>query len=298
MPVALENTVDDVALVFEGGGMRGAYTAAVVSTLIDEGLHFPHVSGISAGSSHVVNYVSRDSDRARATFVDIAADPRCGGWHYWRAGKGLFNVEFLYDEVVRPGGPLPFDLETFRASPATVRIGSFNATAGRPEWFTREDMPDVYSMAQRVRASSTLPMLMPPVELDGSVYFDGALGFNGGIALDAPMRDGYKKFVVVMTRARDYVKTRERAWLEETVRTRFRKYPAMVDGVINRAARYNAVRARLLEMEARGQAWLFFPENITIPNTEMSVERLQDAYDSGMEQMQRSLPSLKKFLGV
>ena len=31
----------DTALVFEGGGMRGVYTAGLVATLIEAGLDFP-----------------------------------------------------------------------------------------------------------------------------------------------------------------------------------------------------------------------------------------------------------------
>lgn len=42
---------DDVALIFEGGGMRAAYTAAVVKTLVDAGIVFSKVYGISAGSA-------------------------------------------------------------------------------------------------------------------------------------------------------------------------------------------------------------------------------------------------------
>lgn len=46
----LAPNVLDTALVFEGGGMRNAYTAAVVAELLAQGIHFGHVSGISAGS--------------------------------------------------------------------------------------------------------------------------------------------------------------------------------------------------------------------------------------------------------
>lgn len=81
-------TIDDTALVFEGGGMRNAYTAALVSRLIAEGINFPHISGVSAGSSHLCNFTSRDAIRSHATFVDLVEDhvvikdeAECGAEH-------------------------------------------------------------------------------------------------------------------------------------------------------------------------------------------------------------------------
>ena len=71
MTTSFDPNITDVALIFEGGGMRAAYTAAVVTRLLEEGINFGAVYGISAGSSHTVNYVSRDSERARASFTDL-----------------------------------------------------------------------------------------------------------------------------------------------------------------------------------------------------------------------------------
>ncbi|NLH70181.1 MAG: patatin family protein, partial [Brooklawnia sp.] len=47
-PVQLTSNVTDAALIFEGGGMRASYTAAVVVALLNAGLHFDWVAGISA----------------------------------------------------------------------------------------------------------------------------------------------------------------------------------------------------------------------------------------------------------
>ena len=73
MPTAPVVNVPDVALVFEGGGMRAAYTSAVVVALVEAGLVFPFVAGISAGASNTVNYLTGDAWRARASFTTFAA---------------------------------------------------------------------------------------------------------------------------------------------------------------------------------------------------------------------------------
>lgn len=71
--------VPDVALVFEGGGMRATCTAALVQVVLEEGWSFPWVGGISAGSMHTVNMVSRDRWRTREAFVALTTDPLAGG---------------------------------------------------------------------------------------------------------------------------------------------------------------------------------------------------------------------------
>ena len=144
--------IDDTALVFEGGGMRGAFTAGITATLIDEGIDFPHVSGISAGSSNTVNYVSRDAQRAHDTFTTVADSPEFGGIKHWVHGRGMFNVDYLYDEIAQPDGDAPLDLDTFLSNPAEVRIGAFNATRGEEVWFTKEDMRTVEEIGRCVRA--------------------------------------------------------------------------------------------------------------------------------------------------
>ncbi|HCX03129.1 MAG TPA: patatin family protein, partial [Clostridiales bacterium] len=76
----IKNNIKDTALIFEGGGMRASYTAGILNNLLENKLYFNYIAGISAGSSHTVNYVSRDKERAKKSFVDFVKDPNFGGW--------------------------------------------------------------------------------------------------------------------------------------------------------------------------------------------------------------------------
>ena len=89
--LTLSSNVHDTALIFEGGGMRVSYTAAVVVALLDAGVHFDWVAGISAGSSNTANYLARDQRRARRSFVEFATDPQFGDLRTFIKGQGLFN---------------------------------------------------------------------------------------------------------------------------------------------------------------------------------------------------------------
>jgi len=290
--------IDDTALVFEGGGMRGAFTAGIVATLIEEGIDFPHVSGISAGSSNTVNYVSRDAKRAHDTFTTVADSPEFGGFRHWIEGRGMFNVDYLYDEIAQPDGDAPLDLDTFLANPAEVRIGAFNATRGEEVWFTKDDMRTVEEVGRCVRASSTLPIIMPTVTIDGDTYVDGALGPNGGIPLDAPMRDGYRKFFVVLTRPRDFVKTPTKPGVCSALRLAFPRLPSIAEAVARRTVAYNAARRKLFQLEEQGRALIVTPGDLGIDKMEMNVDRLEDAYDAGVVRARADLPRWEAFLGL
>ena len=113
----------DVALIFEGGGMRNSYTAPMVVELLARNLNFGCVYGISAGSSHTVNYLVRDATRARASFVELVKYPRFGGWGSFLRGTGYFNSPYLYEELIEnapAGDPMAFDWDTFAANPAVL----------------------------------------------------------------------------------------------------------------------------------------------------------------------------------
>ena len=267
--IATMVTIDDTALVFEGGGMRNAYTAALVSRLIAEGINFPHISGVSAGSSHLCNFPSRDAIRSHATFVDLVEDPEFGGLKHFRKGHGYFNAEYIYQQICYPDGVLPFNMDTFLANPATTRVATFNASRGEERWFSKEEM-------------STLD----------------ALGPNGGLPFDQPLREGYRKLLVVLTRPRDYVKAPMPASVGALLRTAYRQFPSVFEGVAQRPDRYNAGRKFLFELEERGQAYVFAPDNLWINNTESRRERLEATYRAGLVQAVREMPAIKAFLGL
>ncbi|AXH98123.1 patatin family protein [Ornithinimicrobium avium] len=276
--------------------MRASYTSGLLVALLEAGLHLDWVGGISAGASNTANYVSRDAWRARHSFTDFAADPRFGDWRTLVRGQGLFNAHYIYEETGLPGAALPFDWATFVADPATVRIGAFNATRGEQVWWGRQDFGSMADLMVRVRASSTMPVVMPPVTIDGEVYVDGALGPAGGIPLDAARADGYGRFLAVLTRPRGYVKTPSRTdWY---VRRHFRRLPAVAEALRQRPARYNATRAELWELEREGSAYLFVPEVMPVGNGERDVARLRASHEAGLAQARRELPAIREFLGV
>ena len=292
----LTSTITDTALLFEGGGMRASYTSPVASLLLREQWYFDHVSGISAGASTTANYLSRDRARADECFVEFATDPQFGDWRTFVRGEGIFNSEYIYLNTSGPDQALPFDWDTFAANPAQLRIAALDVQAGELVAWQRSDITVMADLMVRVRASSSMPVLMPAVEIDGRTYVDGALGPTGGIPLDLARMDGYERFFVVMTRTRDYVKQPTR--LPRSYRALFRKWPAVADAVLNRWQGYNATREELFELEAQGKAYLFFPDQMPVSNGERKLSRLRLSRELGYLQAEKELPRWREFLAT
>lgn len=292
----LTSNVTDTALIFEGGGMRASYSSGVLAGLLEAEVYTDWVAGISAGSTCVVNYITRDAARARRSFVELSAEPEFGDWRTWLRGKGVFNAEWIYEHTSEPDEALPFRWQAFLDSPMQFRVGGYRCEDGATIYWGREDIVTMLDLMKRVRASSSMPVLMPLTTVDGEVFCDGALGPTGGIALDAARADGYEKFLVVHTRERSYRKPPVRA--PRGMKAAFHRYPAIADGLIARPANYNRTLEELLELEKQGRAYLIFPESMPIKNSERDLTKLGAMFDAGYAQVRREAPAIREFLGL
>lgn len=288
--------LNETALLFEGGGMRASYTSGMVVALLEEGIQAPFVAGISAGASNTANYLSHDAPRARDSFTDFAADPKFGDWRTFVRGKGLFHAEYIYEHAGLPGMPLQYDWDAFQQNTADFRIGGFDIESGETVWWGRDDTPELPDLMRRVRASSTMPIVMPPVQLDGRVYVDGALGTDGGVPISIAEELGYERFLIVLTREAEYRKIPER--FPKLYLTYFRKYPAVADALLTRWWRYNQTREKLFELQREGKAYLFIPDVMPVANGERNVHKLNAAHQLGLAQARREMPAIQEFLGV
>ena len=293
---AAPTRIDDTALIFEGGGMRASVTSGMVVTLLEAGLSFDWVAGISAGATNTANYLSRDARRSRRSFVDFSADEQFGDLRTFARGQGLFNAEYIYQNSGGPDQALPYDWEAFLSNPGDLRVIAFDAESGEDVVWSKSDMPHMDDLMVRVRASSTMPILMPPVHLDGHVYVDGAMGSDGGIALSQAQREGFEKFVIILTQERSYWKEAQR--FPGFYRNWFRRYPALADALLTRWRRYNETRERVFELEREGKAYVFTPERMPVGNGTRDLSRLAAAHRMGLSQSRRELPVIREFVGV
>lgn len=289
----MESNVFDTALIIEGGGMKAAYTAGLINNLLENEIYFDHIYGVSAGSSHTVNYVTRDGERVKKSFVDLVKDPDFGGWMNFIRGKGYFNAYHLYEGIAEDH-TLAFDYQTFMKNPAKVTIPSFNSSKNQTVFRTKDNMKSGREVMEKVRSSSTVPFLMESCIIDGDSYYDGGLGENAGIIVDRAKRDGFKKFFFILSHEKGFRHEKEK-------RSRFLKRLCKDDKNLYRAINkrhlaYNKTMEEIDRLEEMGLAYVVRPKEPIGKLTEKNYEKLEKLYQAGYQYGKKDLENWLKFL--
>ncbi|MBQ5951796.1 MAG: patatin family protein [Lachnospiraceae bacterium] len=278
------------ALILEGGGNRGVFTAGVLDRLMEAGRTFPYVTGVSAGSCNAVDYLSRQPLRTKNCMIPEDENGNLLGVREIIRQKALFDMDRLFVEY--PYHQYPFDFETYFASPSRCEIVMTNCLTGKAEY--KDERQDEERLMNLCRASCSLPMFAPVVTLDGVPYLDG--GISDSIPLRRALALGYKRCVLVLTRNAGYRKRTSKTMLR-LCRVRYgKKYPAFVETFKNRAKNYNRVMRMIEDLEARGHIFVIRPEVPAISKTERDKEKLLAFYDHGYEVMSRRMEELDAFL--
>ena len=291
----LVNNVTDCALVFEGGGYRAGYTAAMANVLLANGIHFDYVCGVSAGASNTVDYLSRDPKRTKAAFA--ATDWVSGhvGLPSVARGTGYFDADAIYEGAVEDG-TFPFDWETFAANPAGIGLQAFDRDTGRTVRFCREDATDLMTLIDFVRASSTLPGMMKPKPVDGRILYDGGLGQGAGIPVCIAEAAGYQKFVFLATREKGYRKTEPTQAEAAVIKRAAADHPYLRQALLSRWERYNAELDRVEGLAAEGKCLIIYPDHMPVSSTTVNPLKLEASYQMGWQQAVRELPRLREFV--
>lgn len=288
------------ALVLEGGGFRGLFTAGVLDVLQERGLYdFSSVWGVSAGAINASNFRSRQIGRTMRDMLAFRDDKRFMSlWSLATTGN-MAGADFMYDEVQNHIDPC--DVDTFNASDLPMYAVVSDVTFGTPDYLSVRRFPDDID---RVRASASLPMVSRIVEIDGKRYLDGgttdsipfetAMGLPGAREIEGHVPA--ERALVVLTQDRGFV----RGAGSEAIALKshlYDAYPYYLEALATRGERYNAQRELLWKLEAEGRCLVIAPEEpVTVGNSERSGEPLLKLYVAGRRQAEARLAEIDAFL--
>lgn len=71
------------ALVLEGGGMRGMFSAGVFEAFLAHQLTFPYITAVSAGACNILSYMSAQPLRTRQIIEHYVTDKRYFSVRNW-----------------------------------------------------------------------------------------------------------------------------------------------------------------------------------------------------------------------
>ena len=107
-----------LGLVLEGGGMKCAYTAAILDRMMDDQVKPDYVIGVSAGCACGASFLAGQRDRNRRFFVDHVQDPEYLGLQAWKSSGSVFNLRRIYQDYTAEGGIDPLDYDAMVKNPA------------------------------------------------------------------------------------------------------------------------------------------------------------------------------------
>ena len=276
-------------LVLEGGAMRGLFSAGVLDVMMENGIEFDAVMGVSAGAVFGCNFKSGQIGRSIRYNMRFCDDPRYCSFESLRKTGDLYNVQFCYDEI--PNKLDPFDKEAYQANPMPFYAVCTNVETGKAI-HKRLDNGDAKDM-EYFRASASMPVVSRIVEVDGYKLLDG--GITDSIPLASMERRGYPRNVVVLTQPLGFVKKKSK--MLPLIRVSMRQYPNVIRAMEVRHIRYNKQTAYVREQELAGNAFVIRPPyDLGISRTEDDPAELRRVYELGRKEMEERLPELREFL--
>ncbi len=254
--------------------MRGLFTAGVLDVLMERGVTFDGIVGVSAGACFGCNYKSGQVGRVIRYNKRFARDPRYCSWKSLFTTGDLFGAEFCYRTL--PMELDVFDTAAYEANPMEFHVVATDCTTGKPV-YRRLDKADARAF-DWIRASASMPLVSRPVAIDGGLYLDG--GLSDGIPLRYFESLGYGRNVVVTTRPRGYRKfPRKRMCLLKPLLNR---HPAIYRALKNRHVWYNEALEYIDSRVAAGAAILIAPkEPLGISRVCHDPDVMQRIYDIG-----------------
>ena len=276
-------------LILEGGAMRGIFSAGVMDVMMENGIRFDGIVGVSAGAAFGVNYKSGQIGRAIRYNAKYCHDKRyCGIGSLLKTGN-LFNTDFCYGEV-----PLKldiFDFDAFEKDPTPFYITCTDVESGKPvyhEYTGRNDHGFDW-----IRASASLPLVSQIVEIDGAKLLDGGISDSIPVAYFESI--GYTKNVVILTQPQNYRKEKNR--MLPLIRMKYRKYPNLIKALENRHLMYNAELELIAEQEKRGELFVIRPDSpLPVKRAEKDPAKLEACYEIGRQTAEKELERLNAFM--
>ena len=276
-------------LVLEGGGMRGLFSAGVMDVMMEHGIRFDGIVGVSAGATFGCNYKSHQPGRVLRYNIRFKDDPRYMGLRSLLRTGDLVEAEFSYHTM--PNELDVFDRETFRNDPTEFHVVCTDVETGEPVYHRIDEMED--EGLDWIRASASMPLVSRPVALEGRLLLDG--GISDSIPLRYFQGLGFDRNVVILTQPKGYFKRRTK--LMPLFHLFMRRYPAIVRAMGRRHVMYNDELSYLSEQERRGNILLICPqETLPIGRTEQKEEKMRRVYGMGRQKGLEMIQTIRDFL--
>lgn len=186
-----------VALVIEGGGMRGAYPGGMVRGLAQLGLRdsFDEIYGTSAGAYNAAAFAIGQGEGAARIYAEDLSGTRFIDFRRPLSGRPVILLDYLIEDVLAANKVL--DLRALAESDVPVTPIATDAATLSPH--ALRGLRTVGEWKAALRATACVPMLAGgPVPLRDGVWIDGAV--SEPVAVERAVRDGATHVLALLSK--------------------------------------------------------------------------------------------------
>lgn len=165
---------EGVAVVAEGGGQRGIFTAGVLDAFLENNFNpFQLGLGVSAGAQNLLSYFLGEQGYAKRAIAELTAAPGFFVPYRWLGARGVIDLDRYFETTVfDPEYRLPYqrisDVQKFRQ----LLFVATNRKTMHPVYL----QPDKQTVIDYVKASSAVPFLYKaPVNVGEQQLVDGGV---------------------------------------------------------------------------------------------------------------------------
>jgi predicted patatin/cPLA2 family phospholipase len=263
-----------VALVAEGGGMRGIYCAGVLDVFLERKFDpFDLYIGVSAGACNIASHLAGQHQRNYRIYTRIMTRPEFISLKKFIRGKHLMDLDYLWD-AIDIEDPLAVK-EIFRGKNREFVVVGTSIETGLPVYIA----PTADNCSESLKASSAVPLLYR-----GFLEIDSIPMVDGGVADPIPAMEAYRrgarKIVVIRTRPGGY---RKKKGFENYISSAAtRKWPLLSSAVKDQADTYGRCVDFIFNPPADAEIiQIAPPEALRSGRTTKDFERLLADYELG-----------------
>lgn len=265
----------EYALVLEGGGMRGVFSAGVLDYLLDKDANFPYAIGVSAGAGNVLNFLAKQRGRTKTMDIDYLEKYNYIGLGTFLRTGNIMDFGLIFNKF--PFELYPFDFETYAKNPTKCEIVATDCKTGEAVYI--EERVSLARLNIACQASCSLPFGCNMTEVDGVKMLDG--GIADAIPFQRAIDQGYKKCIVVLTRPYGYRKNPKGFWVPKFV---YSKYPELQKKLRRKNLEYNILMDQIEDLEKKGEIIVIRPTDVKgVERLEKNPQKLTALYEHGYE---------------
>ena len=259
-----------------GGGLRGIYAAGVMDRLIDDRITFDLGIGVSAGSANISTFIAGQRKRNYVFYTEYSQRKEYMSMKNIRSKGCYLDVQYIYGTLSNSDGEYPLDYNAYMKNPMDFIAVATNAIGGDVKYFAKTDMRRNYYNV--LMASSAIPYVCTPQEVDGTLYYDGAL--SDPVPINKAFEMKCDKVVLVLTRPIDDRRTPdEDIILAERIEPQYR---LSAEALVGRADKFNAGVDRAKELAKEGKVLIIAPQSTHgVKTLTKDIDALNTLYESG-----------------